>query len=220
MNKYNLNQLYFAVYKDKPLIIALIEHNNTTAYVDVLTGNNYNIFETNIIEKFDQTLRKNGLEILIIDNEGRKKQFVTSDEISNLLKIINRNKMIPKTIIQKSEDLTKKTIFILCSLLGLNQTDIIEEYITVAITAIKKNKFENIMSEYIKINLLTKKSVSINGINDPIISKILNVCKINKKYLNDFSLEVFLNGNIIVNGRPITRTSEIKQFIKKPLIES
>ena len=68
------------------------------SYYDVSLNKLSNV---KIIKSFEEAIKENGLELLVTDQNGNLKQYLTKDEINLLFKTLNRKLMLNSQIVHK-----------------------------------------------------------------------------------------------------------------------
>lgn len=216
MNKlgsYAVERLYLGNLNGKLKIAYLLENKiGGCAFVNP----NYVIEHLDDFEIIDQilpVLKQNDLDILLTDVNGNVKNGLSVNEISYLLKILERKINSSLANAKKTETLSRNVACIISDLLGFNVevnpdsfdfSDIINSEIL--ISAKKLSLFKRYMKDYTQASLIAENTIILSCTEDGRdyrISRALNKAHIpltEKLRANTFSLRVDRSGKITVNG--------------------
>lgn len=195
------------------------------SYYDVSLNKLSNV---KIIKSFEEAIKENGLELLVTDQNGNLKQYLTKDEINLLFKTLNRKLMLNSQIVHKIYSLSSSLTNIICDLLGLNvlirpntnyklarRFDVNE----IVVPAKKLRLFKKSLVDYISAMILSKQDISLiyetTERSKQIISCLNKAGIVENENLrnNTFSF-IYKDGRLTINEDPFTKDKELQKIIK------
>ena len=218
---YPLEQIYVGRYQGKIKAVYLDEK---LGYFNLSNRNSANHFNEKFSDNFetmtllDEFLKKYGLDVLLIDKDGNKKQYLRIQEINYIMKITERKLLLSQSTLQKIHFASTHLSQIISDLLGLNVTvkpnskyrfsDKLD-ISTVLVPAKKLEMFKGSLISFIEASLLSDDSAYFTyevGNRDYRISRSLNNARIpqdGRIKQNIFSVSLDEKGKIAVNGKNI-----------------
>ena len=211
MKCYPIQSLYLIATNSSEIVAYLDDFNNC---FDIHSNK---IENYKIIGSFEELIKSNDLNLLIVDKNGNPKRNLTVDEINYLLKILKFKLSISQQIKQRNHAICVSIVNIVSDLLGLNvktnpntpykfesEFDINE----ILVPASKLRLFKKAMIDYINTTLIVDRNISItyeDGERDYRIIRSLNKAGIKESERlahNTFSLSLS-NGKLEINDRDI-----------------
>lgn len=181
-----------------------------------------------IIKSFEEAIKENGLELLVTDQNGNLKQYLTKDEINLLFKTLNRKLMLNSQIVHKIYSLSSSLTNIICDLLGLNvlirpntnyklarRFDVNE----IVVSAKKLRLFKKSLVDYISAMIISKQDISLTydqiERSKQIISCLNKAGIVENENLKDNTFSfIYKEGRLTINEDPFTKDKELQKIIK------
>ena len=211
MKCYPIQSLYLIATNSSEIVAYLDDFNNC---FDIHSNK---IENYKIIGSFEELIKSNDLNLLIVDKNGNPKRNLTVDEINYLLKILKFKLSISQQIIQRNQAICVCIVKSVSDFLGLNvnsnpntqykfesEFDINE----ILVPASKLRLFKKAMIDYINTTLIVDRNISItyeDGKRDYRIIRSLNKAGIKESERlahNTFSISLS-NGKLEINDRDI-----------------
>jgi len=208
IKQYHLYKIYYAEIKNHEYLIYEMIKNHKLTYKKILDLQDYTLKDEIIIEDFKVTkslleeINNKKMNVCLLKKEGRAKQIFTIPEILQIIKI---TKLLENNNYDELNNFCINVVNNISDLVGINvnsnpssnlKLNGVEEIIVSAPRAIK---FKMILFNYLKISLLNERIIKIKG-DDYRILNALNLCKIKKpKELNEFTLEISVNGTYFID---------------------
>lgn len=221
--RYPLDKLYYGTVDEYDCIIYEMIQDHKSRYIELIALPSYAFIDRTLKGNFKiskslkEEIMNNQIDVCLITKEGKDKQSITLEEITNILKLIN---LLEHKSFAKLDSICLQATNYICDLLGVNvlsnpsSTLEFKDTEEIAIPFFKVKRLKELLFDYIKISLILDGVVTIKN-DDYRIVRALNGCKIKKsEFENEFSITVNSNGEFNIECENIAKGFQ-KPFKKK-----
>ncbi len=198
------NKIFFCKVGNNGKILEKNIRYGNVFYTDVFNKTLYSSFEVEELQSLKSFLQEHNLEILLYNENGKYKEYITPDYI-NRIKSIAVNKKNNLTLFNKMVMVSNNIINNIFESLGINQED------GIALKATTLDKINSELSILMSLSLLKDSKILLEKKCDVFSSELLilfNKYGIkNIEKLNDICFSIYKNGMDIIATEPKQKKS-------------